>query len=238
MKSIEKAQLVKNIVSGSGRFEDRFIPEKSTLESVLKIMKQAGYKIVYTQGVYDLFHVGHKRYLEAAKSCGDILVVGVDTDELTRQRKGPNRPFDHLDDRLEILTALRTVDVVTLRRVGEDIRDFIKVIRPDVLIVSETTKDFTPHDKKNILKYCGEIKVLPAQASTSTSGKLRRMMVDGAEQLGRRITALIAEFLKGTNESSNTLSPGSSRRASGFLQKTKSRQSIRTRRNHNKRVSR
>ncbi len=198
MKTQEKSHLVKNLLTGSLSFEDHYIPNRKTLLSAINTLKQSGYRIVLTAGVYDLFHVGHKRYLEAAKSHGDILIIAVDTDERARERKGPNRPFDRLQDRLEILTALRTVDIVTLREVGEDIRDFIKEIQPDVFIMSETTEDFTPKDKKDLMRYCGEIKVLPAQASTSTSGKLRKMMTDGAEQLAVKITEIINEFLKGT----------------------------------------
>ena len=222
-------QLVKNILSGSLRFEDRYIPNRAVLSSVVKTLKDSGYRIVLTMGVYDLFHVGHKRYLEAAKDQGDILIVAVDTDERARERKGPTRPFDRLEDRLEILTALRAVDIVMLRRVGEDIRDFVKDLKPDVLIMSETTEDFTPKDKKDILRHCGEIKVLEAQASTSTTSKLRRMMTDGAEQLAVKITNIINDFLKGTTngKSSNSVSSGNSRGASGANQKTKTGEAVR-----------
>ena len=230
MKTAENSQLVKNIVSGSLRFEDHYIPKRGALISVINTLKRSGYRIVLTMGVYDLFHVGHKRYLEAAKNQGDILLIAVDTDERARERKGPNRPFDGLNDRLEILTALRAVDIVTLREVGEDIRQFIKEIQPDVLIMSETTEDFAPKDKRDILRYCGEIKVLKAQSSTSTTSKLRRMMVDGAEQLATKITSIINDFLKGkNNEGGNTLPAGNPRRASGFLQKTKTRETLRAR---------
>src|SRR3954471_2124462 len=122
-KTSEKSQVVKNIVSGSHRFEDRYISDRSVLEGVVRILKDAGYRIVLTQGVYDLFHVGHKRYLENAKGHGDILIIGVDTDELTRKMKGPNRPFDRLGDRLEILASLRAVDIVTVRHVDEHMYD-------------------------------------------------------------------------------------------------------------------
>src|SRR3989338_2169087 len=128
MKSGGNSQLVKNILSGSPNFEDRYISDRNTLVSVVKILKDSGYRIVLTQGVYDLFHVGHKRYLENAKNHGDILIIGVDTDELTRSIKGPNRPFDKLEDRLEILTSLRTVDIVTTRGLGEHEYDLIKQI--------------------------------------------------------------------------------------------------------------
>jgi rfaE bifunctional protein nucleotidyltransferase chain/domain len=224
MKTPEKSKIVKNILDGGRTLEDRYIPNRKLLGSAIEVLKDAGYRIVLTQGVYDLFHVGHKRYLESAKSHGDILVIGVDTDELTRKRKGPNRPFDMLNDRLEILTSLRAVDIVTTRDHNEHIYDLIKTVKPDVLIMSETTDDFKEKDRINLLKYCGEIKVLPAQASTSTTAKLRRMMIGGAEQLGKKITDLINEFLKGINdESGNPVSSNHTQRASRVLPKTQSR---------------
>lgn len=230
MKNGGNSQLVKNILSGSLRFEDRYIPDRKELEIAIKNLKNAGYRVVLTQGVYDLFHVGHKRYLESAKSKGDVLVIGVDTDELTRMRKGPNRPFDTLMDRLEILTSLRAVDIVTVRDHDEHMYDLIKSVKPDVLIMSHTTEDFSDKDKQNLLKYCGMIEVLQAQASTSTTAKLRKMMIDGAEQLGRKITDLINDFLKGiNNESGNPLPPSRARRASGILSKAKTGHAVRAR---------
>jgi len=230
VKTTEKSQVVKNILNGGLRFEDRYIADRKLLESVVDILKNAGYRIVLTQGVYDLFHVGHKRYLEHAKSHGDILIIGVDTDELTRQMKGPTRPFDTLTDRLEILASLRAVDIVTTRGVGEHMYDLIKTVEPDVLIMSQTTSTFTDKDRNNLLKYCGEIQMLPAQASTTTTAKLRRMMVDGAEQLAVKITNLINEFLIGIkNESTPTVRSGHTQRPSRSGSKAKSGRSVRTR---------
>jgi len=235
MQTPEKSRLVKNIVSGKLGFEDRYVPNRKDLDSIVRGLKIAGYKIVLTQGVYDLFHVGHKRYLELAKDLGDVLIIGVDTDELTKIRKGPNRPFDNLLNRLEILASLRAVDIVTVRDHSEHIYDLIKTVKPDVLVMSQTTGDFKEKDRLNLLKYCGTIKVLPPQASTSTTAKLRRMMIDGAEQLGKKITDLINDFLKGVNnESSNSIPTSNSRRTSGILQKTKTRSSLHTRKKSNK----
>ncbi|MDP2651283.1 MAG: adenylyltransferase/cytidyltransferase family protein [bacterium] len=235
MKTEVRLELVKHILNGSLSFRHRYIPDRVVLVSVINTLKNAGYRIVLTQGVYDLFHVGHKRYLEEAKGHGDILIVGVDTDELTRKRKGPSRPFDTLADRLETLTSLRVVDIVTIRDQDEHIYSLIRTVKPDVLVMSQTTHDFKEKDRKNLLKYCGEIKVLPSQAATSTSAKLRKMMVDGAEQLGNQVTELINNFLKGTNnESSNTLSAGNTRRASRVLPKANPRRPVRTGKKLNK----
>src|SRR3990167_995156 len=219
--------LVKKIVSGNGGLEHRFIPNYVDLSGVVRTLKHSGYRIVLTQGEYDLFHVGHKRYLEEAKRYGDILIVGVDTDELTRIRKGPKRPFDALADRIEILIGLKTVDIVTIRNAGDHFYKLIRLVKPDVLVMSQTTEDFTSQDKKNLLKYCGSIKVLPAKAGTSTTAKLRRLMIDGVEQLGQRINNIIDEFIGGkTNENSNSIHSSRTPRSLRVLSKHKAGHSV------------
>src|SRR5581483_4103234 len=94
---------------------DRFLPSHTALARTVEDLKQQGHKIVLTQGVYDLIHEGHARYLQAAKAHGDVLIVGVDSDELTRLRKGPNRPIVPEQERINMLLHLRHVDIVTVR---------------------------------------------------------------------------------------------------------------------------
>ncbi len=235
MSSTNNSPVIKHIVSGAIGFKERYVPDYSNLTAVVKTLKDAGYKIVLTQGVYDLFHVGHKRYLEEAKSHGDILIVGVDTDELTRKRKGPNRPFDKLKDRVEILSGLKSVDVLTVRNDNDHQYKLIKLIGPDVLIMSETTRDFNEEDRKNLLKYCGEVKVLPAKAAMTTTAKLRRLMTGGVEQLGDKIKMVINEFLSGIdNESGNSVHTSNSQGASGVLPKGKAGRPLRSRKESHK----
>ena len=93
MANSSNSQIVKQIISGALGFEHRYVPNYADLSAIVRTLKSAGYKVVLTQGVYDLFHVGHKRYLEEAKKQGDILIVGVDTDELTKKRKGPKHTY-------------------------------------------------------------------------------------------------------------------------------------------------
>ncbi|NCO62165.1 adenylyltransferase/cytidyltransferase family protein [Candidatus Kaiserbacteria bacterium] len=106
---------IKNILSPGANLKDRFIPDLNELKQVIGDLKCMGYRIVLTQGVYDPLHEGHARYLEKALSYGDILVVGVDSDELTRLRKGPNRPVVPQKERLQMLAHLRHVSILTLR---------------------------------------------------------------------------------------------------------------------------
>lgn len=163
-------------------FDHRYIPDHAKLETSVKLWKQLGLKIVLTSGTFDLFHIGHAQYLEKAKELGDVLIVGVDSDARVKKRKGPDRPVVPDSERVLILSHVRHVDVVTLKNVDDPSNHLIKLIKPDVLIVSESTKHGTDEvDEK--AQYCGEIIVLEPQATTSTSAKLRMIQIGKEEGL-------------------------------------------------------
>jgi rfaE bifunctional protein nucleotidyltransferase chain/domain len=186
---------IKTILTPGSNIKDRFVPDYKELKQIVEQLKKTGYKIVLTQGVYDLIHEGHALYLEAARAHGDVLIVGVDSDELTRKRKGPERPIVPQGERLKMLVHLRHVDIVTLRELKHGIGDLIKLVKPDVLIVSQSTGDFTKQQVKEYDKYCGKIVMLPPQATTSTSARIRILAIEGAEKLAREIYKLTTEFL-------------------------------------------
>lgn len=175
--------------------EARCIFDYAELEKKVILLKEMGFKVVLTQGVWDLTHLAHIRYLKAAAACGDILVVGVDSDELTRKRKGPGRPLTGQDERIEHILAFRFVDIVTLRNADDDLTLLIKVVKPDVLVVSETTKDFAKEAIEDVRSFCGEIRALPPQAAVSTTSRLRNLMLDGAQGLKLSIEKVIDEYL-------------------------------------------
>src|ERR1700754_4347561 len=96
-------------------------------------LRAAGKRLVFTNGVFDLLHVGHVRYLAQARALGDALVVAINSDRTVRELKGPDRPIFNEAERAEILAALRSVDYVT---VFDDIspRSLIATLLPDVLV--------------------------------------------------------------------------------------------------------
>ncbi len=152
--------------------DHRYIADHDELKESVELWKRLGLKIVLTSGTFDLFHIGHAQYLEKAKELGDVLVVGVDSDARVKKRKGPERPVVPENERVLILAHVRHVDVITLKNLDDESNHLIKLIRPDVLVVSESTKhDSQEVDEKS--QYCGEIVVLEPQAATSTSAKLR-----------------------------------------------------------------
>jgi len=103
------------------------------LDQFIKSSKELNKKIVFTNGCFDLLHIGHVRYLEQAKSRGDVLIVGINTDLSVQKLKGPTRPIQNENDRAEILASLKSVDHTVL--FGEETPiNLIKQIKPDVLV--------------------------------------------------------------------------------------------------------
>lgn len=103
------------------------------LRSILAAARRRGRRVAFTNGVFDILHVGHVRYLAAARRLGDLLVVGLNSDASVRRIKGPNRPITPQRERAEILLSLRSVDYVTVFDDETPYR-LIKAILPDVLV--------------------------------------------------------------------------------------------------------
>lgn len=176
--------------------QQRVIHDLDELRVLVKELKKAGCRIVLTQGVWDLIHEGHALYLEAAKRQGDILIVGVDSDELTKKRKGPRRPIVPEPERIRMVSHLRDVDLITVRQVNHNIGKLIRVVRPDVLVVSKSTKDFTKKMKEEYKAVCGDVIDLQPKATTSTTARIRNMTIEGAEKLAEEINKLTKKFIE------------------------------------------
>ncbi len=186
---------ITEIISGRRSFSERFIPDFDELKEVVERLKYEGKTIVLISGVYDLIHIGHARFLEMGKQHGDILIVGVDSDELTKIRKGPSRPLVPEQERVEMLSHLRHVDIITLYKPKQDNFECIEKIKPHKIIISETTKDIKPEMLDQIEKYKIEKILLPAQAKVSTTERYRQITMDGGKELGEKITAVIENHL-------------------------------------------
>ena len=170
------------------------ILDKQRLKDVVGHCKGLGLRIVLTQGSWDLIHIGHARYFEQAKRHGDLLVVGVDSDEKIRDRKGPERPIVPENERLEMVTQIRHVDLVTLKELHVPKWDLIKLVQPDVLVATKET--YSKKELQDLKKYCGEIVVLEPQATTSTSAKIRLMQINTAKKLQRNLTPKLLKAIE------------------------------------------
>ncbi len=105
----------------------------SSLKGELDKLKEQGLRVVFTNGCFDLLHVGHIRYLKEARSLGDLLVVGMNSDSSVKDLKGSGRPVQSEQDRAEILASLAAVDFVCLFSEPTPL-DLIRTIQPDVLV--------------------------------------------------------------------------------------------------------
>lgn len=104
-----------------------------TIGAFVTAHRGAGRTIVFTNGVFDLLHPGHVRYLQEARALGDVLIIGLNADASVRRNKGPERPINSETERAEVLLALACVDAVVI--FGEDTpADIIRLVQPDILV--------------------------------------------------------------------------------------------------------
>ena len=101
--------------------------------SIINKIKSEEKKIVFTNGCFDLLHVGHIKYLSQAKDLGDILIIGLNSDKSVKKLKGNNRPINSFEDRAKLLAALKSVDLVIMFE-EQTPENLIKEIIPDVLV--------------------------------------------------------------------------------------------------------
>jgi rfaE bifunctional protein nucleotidyltransferase chain/domain len=139
-------------------------------------LREAGKKLVMTNGCFDLVHVGHVRYLEAARALGDALVVGVNGDSSVRELKGAGRPINNERDRAEVLAALGCVDFVTVFH-DKRATQLLEKVAPSIYVkggdYSEETLDA---EERTVLKDAGaEIRIIPLVPGYSTSVLLEKL---------------------------------------------------------------
>ena len=169
--------MTNQVIKGSSShlsFRKKIVPDYKLLSRIIEGLRAADYKIVATIGSWDMLHIGHLRYLMEAKSKGDILVVGTDTDAAIKSYKGPNRPIIPEHERMEMLSYQACVDFVTkipdVDNKGNWNYGLIKALEPDVFVAVEDS--YPPHQRKEIKKHCGELVILPRQAENTSSSSI------------------------------------------------------------------
>ena len=134
----------------------------------MKQWRAAGEKIIFTNGCFDLLHVGHVRYLRGAKQLGGRLVVGVNSDASARALKGEGRPRVPANERAEILAALQDVDAVTIFD-SLDVRELIRLLRPDVHAKgTDYTAESVP-ERDEVLACGGRVEIVGDPKNHSTT---------------------------------------------------------------------
>jgi D-glycero-beta-D-manno-heptose 1-phosphate adenylyltransferase len=158
------------------------MPKKILTRDELLIERQAlrdaGKKLVFTNGVFDILHVGHVRYLRLARTLGDRLVVAVNSDRSVRELKGEGRPVMHESDRAEILAGLEAVDYVTI---FDDVspRSLIAELLPDVLVKGGDYALDQIHGREEVEAAGGSVVSLPFVEGASTTDILKRLTTQG-----------------------------------------------------------
>jgi len=137
-------------------------------------LHRAGKKLVFTNGVFDILHVGHVRYLAQAKELGDALVVAINSDASVRELKGEGRPLVSQNDRAEVLSALSSVDYVTVFDDNSP-RSLIAKLLPDVLVKGGDYALDQIHGREEVEAAGGRVISLPFVEGSSTSQIIERM---------------------------------------------------------------
>lgn len=151
------------------------IKTRKELLTIIEDLKAKGKRIVFTNGCFDLLHIGHVRYLEKARALGDVLVVGVNSDSSVRKLKGPKRPVLPEEERAEILSGLGCVDYVTLFDEIDPLK-LITSLQPDVLVKGgDWTKEQTV-GKDVVERSGGEVVIIPFVKGASSSNLIETIL--------------------------------------------------------------
>ncbi|MBO4751091.1 MAG: D-glycero-beta-D-manno-heptose 1-phosphate adenylyltransferase [Lachnospiraceae bacterium] len=145
-----------------------------TIISKIRMLRQSGKRIVFTNGCFDLLHAGHVSSLRKALSFGDVLVVGINSDDSVRRIKGPDRPIVPLEERRSMLEALRYVDFVIPFEEDTPIR-LIEEIRPDVLVKGKDWEGKEIVGAELVRSYGGEVKLIELEPGISTTSIVERI---------------------------------------------------------------
>ena len=135
------------------------ILDRNRLVARVAIERRKRRKIVLANGCFDLFHIGHIRYLAGAKALGDILIVGINSDEQVRKLKGENRPFMPEVERAEIVSAIKFVDYVTIFP-EPTVTELIRAIRPDFHAKGTDYTTETVPEREIVKEYGGRVAIV------------------------------------------------------------------------------
>ena len=151
------------------------IMDPRMLAGTLKGLRSAGKRVVFTNGCFDILHIGHVRYLDAARNEGDLLVVGLNSDQSVRLIKGNRRPLVEQDQRLEILASLQVVDYVTLFDEPDPLK-LIQLLKPSILVKGEDWAEDKIIGADFVKADDGRVVRVPLVGDASTSGIIERIV--------------------------------------------------------------
>lgn len=150
------------------------IVDRSKIADFCQVLRDGGQKVVFTNGCFDILHAGHVRYLQQARSYGDCLVLGLNTDASVRRLKGPERPINNELDRAEVVGALKSVDYVVF--FDEPTAEaLIQQVRPDVYVKGGDYTIETLPEGQIVLGYGGQVELVQLVAGRSTTNVIAKI---------------------------------------------------------------
>ena len=154
--------------------EDK-IKSLGQLSKITARLRKCGKKVVFTNGCFDILHLGHVRYLREAKKLGDILIIGLNSDNSVSALKGPSRPYISEMERAEILASLEFVDYVVI---FEEVRpdNLIRLVKPDIHVKGGDYKVSELPERKIVEALGGKVVVIPPIKGRSTTGIVERIL--------------------------------------------------------------
>ncbi|HVF43605.1 MAG TPA: adenylyltransferase/cytidyltransferase family protein [Pyrinomonadaceae bacterium] len=153
------------------------ILERNRLIARVAIARRHGARVVFANGCFDLLHVGHVRYLEAARALGDLLVVGINSDEQVRRLKGEGRPHVPERERAEVVASLRAVDLVTIFP-EPTVEALLLAIRPDIHAKGTDYTEETVPERRIVLSYGGRVLIVGDPKDHSSTDMVKRVTGD------------------------------------------------------------
>ncbi len=156
------------------------IKAKDELKNILQGLKRRGKRIVFTNGCFDILHIGHIRCLEEAKKRGDFLIVALNSDRSIRSIKGPSRPFTPEAERAEVLSALGCVDYVVIFDEADPL-ELISSLKPNVLVKGGDWTPETTIGREVVEGTGGEVVIIPQFQGVSTSAIVDRIVKKGGK---------------------------------------------------------
>jgi len=171
---ISKSEILSELMGGSNPLYTK-IKVLDELEEILNRHRKENKKIVFTNGCFDILHVGHIEYLKFSRKQGDVLVIGLNTDRSVREQKGDKRPFVSEDERARLISALEDVDYVIL---FDDLtpEKLIRRVKPDVLVKGEDWKEKGVVGREFVESYGGKVILAPLVKDVSTTDIVSRIL--------------------------------------------------------------
>ena len=174
----------------------RVMPDRKEVLRYRNHYRGTDKRVGFVGGVYDRLSDGHIKYLLKCLSMCEILIVALDNDELARKRKNdPLRPWDHEQKRARILSWGGLAHIITFRHADEHPYDLIRLLEPDVLFTSSSTRDVTDEDRQRLEEFCGEVMVFEPQSPEHTTDEFLRFEAFHTSNAAAKIIAAVNDMV-------------------------------------------